>query len=158
MQPKASYGLHFAIIGVIQLKIGNIDHIAINCIDLNQSLDFYGRILGLKRLQTVDCGDFDILYFALPNGSRLELFDYRGKNQVASRQDGDGGLRHLAFQVEDVAAHEQLLKAHGVEITLSTCDLPNLGARVLLFLDPNGVTIEFCEKSPGKYNHRGTIF
>ena len=65
------------------------------------------------------------------------------------RADSDSGLRHIAFQVEDVAAHEQLLKAEGVEITLSTCDLPNLGARVLLFLDPNGVTIEFCEKIPG---------
>jgi hypothetical protein len=33
-----------------------------------------------------------------------------------------------------------------VQITLSTLDLPNLGARVLLFLDPNGVVLEFCEK------------
>ena len=128
------------------MKIENIDHIAINCIDLKKSLDFYGRILGLKQLQSVDCGDFDIIYFALPNGSRLELFDYRGKNRTASREDDDSGLRHVAFQVDDVAAHEKLLKAEGVEITLSTCDLPNLEARVLLFLDPNGVTLEFCER------------
>ena len=128
------------------MKIRNIDHIAINCIDLKRSLDFYERILGFKQLQTVDCGDFDILYFALPNGSRLELFDYHGKNRDVPRKDDDSGLRHVAFQVEDVAAHEELLKAEGVEITLSTCDLPNLGARVLLFLDPNGVTLEFCEK------------
>ena len=128
------------------MNIRNIDHIAINCIDLTRSLDFYERILGFKRLQTVDCGDFDILYFALPNGARLELFDYHGRNRELVREDADSGLRHVAFQVEDVAAHEQLLRAEGVEITLPTCDLPNLGARVLLFLDPNGVTIEFCEK------------
>lgn len=128
------------------MKINNIDHIAVNCIDIQKSLDFYGRILGLKQLQTVDCGDFDIIYFALPNGSRLELFDYHGKNRIALREDSESGLRHLAFEVEDVAAHEKLLQAEDVEITLSTCDLPNLGARVLLFLDPNGVTIEFCEK------------
>ena len=127
------------------MKIKNINHIAINCIDLKKSMDFYGRILGLKQLQTVDCGDFDIIYFALPDGSRLELFDYRGKYQIVSRKDKDSGLRHIAFQVEDVAAHEKLLKAESVEITLSTCDLPNLEARVLLFLDPNGVTLEFCE-------------
>ena len=133
------------IFGIIKLKIKNIDHIAINCIDLKKSMDFYGRILGLKQLQTVDCGDFDIIYFALPGGSRLELFDYRGKNQIVSRKDEDNGLRHIAFQVDDVAAHEKLLKAESVEITLSTCDLPNLEARVLLFLDPNGVTLEFCE-------------
>ena len=127
------------------MEIKNINHIAINCIDLKKSMDFYGRILGLKQLQTVDCGDFDIIYFALPDSSRLELFDYRGKNQIVSRKDEDSGLRHIAFQVEDVAAHEKLLKAESVEITLSTCDLPNLEARVLLFLDPNGVTLEFCE-------------
>jgi catechol 2,3-dioxygenase-like lactoylglutathione lyase family enzyme len=44
-----------------------------------------------------------------------------------------------------VAEHERLLRAAGVTITLPACDLPNLGVRVLLFLDPNGVTLEFCE-------------
>jgi len=48
--------------------------------------------------------------------------------------------------VEDAAAHERHLRALGVEITLPTCELPELGVRVLLFLDPNGVTLEFCEK------------
>jgi len=111
-------------------------------------MDFYERILGFKQLQKVDCGAFDILYFALPNGARLELFDYHGRHREVERRDDDSGLRHVAFQVDDVASHEKLLRAEGVEITLSTCDLPNLGARVLLFLDPNGVTIEFCEKLP----------
>jgi glyoxylase I family protein len=140
------HGLLLSLIGDLTVKIGKIDHIAINCINLHESLDFYGRILGFKHLQTVDCGEFDILYFALPDGARLELFDYHAKNRNPARQESDGGLRHIAFQVEDVAAHERLLKAAGVEITLTTTDLPNLGARVLLFLDPNGVTIEFCEK------------
>jgi glyoxylase I family protein len=130
------------------LKISGIDHIAINCIDLRKSLDFYGRILGLKQLQTVDCGDFDIVYFALPRGGRLELFDYHGKNPILSHNEDDSGLRHVAFQVQDVAAHERILRSEGVKITLSTCDLPDLGARVLLFLDPNGVTVEFCETLP----------
>jgi len=128
------------------LKITKIDHISINVIDIQKTLDFYSQILGLKQLETVNCGEFDITYFALPDGSRLELFDYHGKNQANSREESEVGLRHIAFQVEDVAAHEKRLRAEGVEITLPTCDLPNLGARVLLFLDPNGVTLEFCEK------------
>jgi catechol 2,3-dioxygenase-like lactoylglutathione lyase family enzyme len=130
------------------LNIGNIDHIAINCTNLRRSLDFYGRILGFKQLQTVNCGDFDIIYFALPNGSRLELFNHHGRNREVLRRDEDSGLRHIAFQVEDVGAHEKLLQREGVKITLSTRDLLDLGARVMLFLDPNGVTIEFCEKLP----------
>ena len=128
------------------MKISHIDHVSINVTDIKRSFDFYGRILGLQQQQTVDCGDFEITYFALPDGSRLELFDYHGKNLAAPHAESEVGLRHIAFQVEDVAAHEEFLKAAGVQITLPTCDLPNLGARVLLFLDPNGVTLEFCEK------------
>ncbi len=128
------------------MNISQIDHISINVIDIGKSLDFYSRILGFKQQQTVDCGEFDITYFALPDGSRLELFDYHGKNHAHTWEEREVGLRHVAFQVENVAEHEKLLRATGVEITLPTCDLPNLGARVLLFLDPNGVTLEFCEK------------
>jgi catechol 2,3-dioxygenase-like lactoylglutathione lyase family enzyme len=128
------------------LNISAIDHISINLVDVEKSFDFYGRILGLKRQQTVDCGEFDITYFGLPDGSRLELFDYRGKNRVLPRAESEAGLRHIALKVENVAEHERLLRAEGVQITLPTCDLPNLGVRVLLFLDPNGVTLEFCEK------------
>lgn len=128
------------------MKISKIDHVSINVLDMPKTLDFYGRILALEQLGTVDCGEFDITYFALPDGSRIELFDYHGKNNNLPRAESDVGLRHLAFQVADVAAHEKHLRAEGVPVSLSTCDLPNLGARVLLFLDPNGVTLEFCEK------------
>jgi len=128
------------------LDIQKVEHISINAVDFDRSVDFYGRVLGFKQLQTVDCGEFDITYFELPGGTRLELFDYHGKNPVVTRAENESGLRHLAFDVKDVAAHENLLREAGVEITLSTCDLPDLEARVLLFLDPNGVTLEFCEK------------
>jgi catechol 2,3-dioxygenase-like lactoylglutathione lyase family enzyme len=141
--------------GARQLKISHINHVSINVTDIKKSLDFYGRILGLQQQQTVDCGDFDITYFALPDGSRLELFDYHGRNRATSHEESEVGLRHIAFQVEDVAAHEELLKAAGVQITLPTSDLPDLGARVLLFLDPNGVTLEFCEKNK-LFFHTGT--
>lgn len=128
------------------MDISRIDHVSINIADAARSYDFYGRVLGLKRLETVDCGDFDITYFRLPNGSRLELFDYRGTSAALQKAESDVGLRHIAFEVQDVAAHEKLLRNAGVEISLPATELPNLGVRVLLFLDPNGVTLEFCER------------
>jgi catechol 2,3-dioxygenase-like lactoylglutathione lyase family enzyme len=128
------------------LKISKIDHVSINVIDIGKSIDFYTRILGLKKLQTVNCGSFDITYIGLPDGSRLELFDYHSQNHSHLREESEAGLWHIAFNVENVDLHEKQLKADGVEISLPACDLPNLGARVLLFLDPNGVTLEFCEK------------
>jgi catechol 2,3-dioxygenase-like lactoylglutathione lyase family enzyme len=128
------------------LKINQIDHVAINVTDIQESIHFYSHILGFQQLQTVDGAEFDITYFSLPAGARLELFDYHAKNHAAPRDESEVGLRHIAFQVQDVAVHEKLLRLAGVEITLPTCDLPNLGARVMLFRDPNGVTLEFCEK------------
>ena len=128
------------------MKIRGIDHFAINVKDIKKSRDFYGRILGLKQLEIVDMGNFSIEYYALPGGARLELFDYFGNSDEHEKKDNDVGLRHLAFVVEDVKAHEALLFAEGVEITLPCCELPDLHARVCLFKDPNGVTLEFCEK------------
>ena len=127
------------------MKIKGINHVSINLTDAARSYAFYRRVLGLTQLQTVDCGDFDITYFGLPDGNRLELFDYRGKNESHSRAESEVGMRHLAFEVQDVARHEEILRKEGVQITLPTTELPNLGVRVLLFLDPNGVTLEFCE-------------
>ncbi|MEI7846774.1 MAG: VOC family protein [Chloroflexota bacterium] len=128
------------------MKISAIEHIAINVSDIQKSIDFYGSILGFTRLQSVDRGDSIIHYYQLPNSARLELFEYKKPGVNQTREVSEVGLKHLAFQVEDVAAHEKELRAAGVEITLSTCELPDLGTRVLLFLDPNGVTLEFCEK------------
>ena len=127
------------------MKITGVEHISINTVDFEKSRDFYAQVLGFRQLQTVDCGEFDITYFAIPGGTRLELFDYHGNNPSVDHPENASGLRHLAFAVEDVTAHERLLREAGVEITLPTTDLPNLGVRVLLFLDPNGVTLEFCE-------------
>jgi glyoxylase I family protein len=128
------------------LKISMIEHIAINVLDFAKSLEFYEGILGFRKLNTVDCGDFNITYLELPGGARLELFDYHGSNPDISRRESDVGLRHIAFTVENVSAYEKELRARGVNITLPASELVNLGAKVLLFTDPNGVTIEFCEK------------
>jgi lactoylglutathione lyase len=128
------------------VKILGIEHVSINVADMAASVAFYGRTLGFERLETVPENGFDITYFALPGGRRLELFDYRGGNPRPSRGDTDVGLRHLAFEVDGVAAAEQELRARGVPIVLPTTELPELGVRVLLFQDPNGVTLEFCER------------
>ena len=126
--------------------INKIEHVSINVFDIQKSIEFYGTVLNLKQQQTVNYEDFAITYFGLPDDARLELFDYHGKNEVIPHPESKVGLRHLAFEVEDVAAQESYLRTKEVEIILPTCDLPELGVRVLLFLDPNGVTIEFCEK------------
>jgi len=130
------------------MKIKGIEHVSINVSDMEATIAFYGGVLGFERLQTVPEKGFDIAYFRLPDGRRLEFFDYKGASASPAGEESDAGLRHLAFEVEGVADAERELRSKGVRITLPTTELPELGVRVLLFLDPNGVTLEFCEKSP----------
>ena len=128
------------------MKVRGIDHVSINVRDMEASAKFYADVLGFRKLQTVPMdGGFSITYFEIPGGGRMELFDYAGANRAVQREESEVGLRHLAFSVDDVAAAERVLRGKGESIVLPTTDLPSLGAKVLLFLDPNGVTLEFCQ-------------
>jgi glyoxylase I family protein len=128
------------------MKIQSINHVTINTTDINASKDFYGRILGFRQQETVPFDGFSLVYFEIPGGGRLELFDYGGKNPRNVRDESEAGLRHLAFTVDDVDAAEAFLRAQGVQVTMAATDLPSLNSRAILFLDPNGVTLELCRK------------
>jgi glyoxylase I family protein len=126
--------------------VKGINHVSINTMDMKASADFYGRILGWKQMETVPFDGFSLVYFQIPGGGRLELFDYGGKNPKNARDESEAGLRHLAFTVDDVDEAERSLRASGVQVTMAATDLPSLNSRAILFLDPNGVTLEFCQK------------
>jgi glyoxylase I family protein len=128
------------------MKIQNINHVTINTTDIKASKNFYGRILGFTQAETVPFDGFSLVYFEIPGGGRLELFDYGGKNPRNPREESEAGLRHLAFTVDDVDKAEAFLRAEGVTVTMTATDLPTLNSRAILFLDPNGVTLEFCRK------------
>jgi len=128
------------------MTIRAIDHVSINVKDIDASVEFYGGVLGFRRLQTVPMDGFSITYLEIPGGGRMELFDYAGRSRDVEREESEIGLRHLAFSVDDVASLEKTLRAKGVRISLPTTDIPSLGARVMLFVDPNGVTLELCQK------------
>lgn len=127
------------------MNVKKIDHIAINVMDYKKSIKFYSDILGLEKQETVDFEDFSITYYKLPDGTRLELFEGKNINKKNDNDENSIGLRHIAFKIEDVASQEKKLREHMVKIILPTTEISELGKRVLLFLDPNGVTIEFCE-------------
>ena len=128
------------------MKVKGINHISLNVKDIKASIEFYGKVLGFRQLETVPFEGFSLVYFQIPGGGRLELFDYGGKNPKTDRDETEVGWRHLAFEVDDVDEAERHLRGHGVKITLAATDLPSLGSRAILFLDPNGITLEYCQK------------
>ena len=80
------------------LKVKEINHITINMTDIEKSLDFYGRVMGLEKLNEINMGDHYIRYFALPGGAKLELLEYFYKTEKAVYTETDAGVyRHLAL-------------------------------------------------------------
>ncbi len=121
-----------------------VDHVTINVTDMKKSEDFYGRILGLKQLETVDMGDHELHYFETENGAKVELISYTddfGEMHPDSRTKGL--FRHLAFSCEDVDALYERLVENGVKCLTEPANVPKLKFRNILVQDPNGVELEF---------------
>lgn len=127
------------------MKIKALDHIGINAVDYAKTVAFYRDVLEFKELNSVVHDDLISTYFKIPGGGRMEIFDNLDKTNEYEIKELDNGVRHIAFEVEDVQEHERLLTKKGVELFWKTTELPDYDARVLLFYDPNGVMIEFCE-------------
>ncbi|MCR4589479.1 MAG: VOC family protein [Lachnospiraceae bacterium] len=122
------------------------DHITINVTDMKKSEDFYGRILGLKQLETVDMGDHELHYFEIPGGPRIELISYTdnfGEEHPDSRTAGL--FRHLAFDCEDIDALFEKFKENGVKVIAEPALVKKLNFRNLMAQDPNGVELEFIQ-------------
>ena len=123
------------------------DHITINVTDMKKSEDFYGRILGLKQLETVDMGDHELHYFDMGNGLLLELISYSDDfGELHPHEKTRGLFRHLAFRCDDVDALCKRLQENGIECTQMPADVPKLKFRNIIARDPNGIELEFVTR------------
>lgn len=127
------------------MQLQRLHHVAIIASDYARSKDFYTRVLGLRMVaeayrQARDSWKLDL---ALPDGTQIELFSFPSPPPRPSRPEACG-LRHLAFEVDDVAAHADALRAHGVEVEPLRVD-EYTGRRFTFFADPDGLPIELYE-------------
>lgn len=128
------------------LHLNKIHHIAIICSDYRLSLDFYTRILGLKVLAE-HYREARMSYktdLALGEDYVIELFSFPSPPQRVTNPEA-AGLRHLAFEVDDIVQTVRELDALGVSHEELRTD-ENTGKRFLFFHDPDGLPIEVYEK------------
>lgn len=128
------------------MKIKGIDHIALNAFNYETTLSFYRDTLGFRQLNSVSTDDFIATYLEIAQGARLEIFDLKNKAIQMEKTDCDVGVKHFAFRVENVKIHAKQLEEAGVEIVLPYTELENFKAKVILFKDPDGNIVEFCEE------------
>lgn len=125
-----------------------IHHAAIICSDYQVSRDFYTRILGLSIIAETYRAERASykLDLALPDGSQIELFSFPDAPPRVSRPEAQG-LRHLAFEVDDVSACKTMLEAQGLAVEDVRMD-ELTGRRFVFFADPDDLPLELYEALP----------
>jgi len=128
------------------LKINKVHHIAIIASDYQKSKHFYTEILGLQIVREVyrEARDSYKLDLAIGENYVIELFSFPNPPARPSRPEACG-LRHLAFEVEDVAAAKQNLEAKGIKVEDIRID-EFTGKKFTFFADPDDLPIEFYEQ------------
>ena len=139
-------------------------HGGITVKDMEASLKFYRDGLQLEvefdvinsadYLRTVVAMPFSeirIVYLRIPNSGFVELLEYRGvERHSASARPADFGGGHLCLYVDDIDAISFRMQKLGyssrsdkpVDIVAG----PNIGAKVIYMIDPDGYFIELFQK------------
>jgi len=129
--------------------IGRLNHVAIAVPDLDAASQQYRGALGAKvgAPQDVPEHGVRVVFIELPN-TKIELLTPLGKNSPIAgflQKSPSGGIHHLCYEVEDILAARDRLKAEGARVLGDGA--PKIGAhgKPVLFLHPkdfNGCLIE----------------
>jgi glyoxylase I family protein len=128
------------------IKLNHIHHIAIICSDYNKSKFFYTDILGFTIVNEVYREERKSykLDLALNGEYAIELFSFPNPPQRTSHPEATG-LRHIAFEVDDIEKAVQLFKQKNVTVEAIRID-EYTGKRFTFFADPDGLPIELYQK------------
>ncbi|MDF2037686.1 VOC family protein [Cytobacillus oceanisediminis] len=127
------------------MKLNRIHHIAIICSNYERSKKFYIDILGLKVLREVYREERQSYKLDLEvNGLyQIELFSFPNPPVRPSFPEA-AGLRHLAFEVDDIEEWKEYLITNGVDFEQVRID-PYTDKKFMFFSDPDGLPIELYE-------------
>ena len=119
---------------------------AIICSDYEKSKRFYTEILGLKVKNEVyrDERHSYKLDLEINNEYQIELFSFPYPPERPSGPEATG-LRHLAFEVDDLDEAIYHINKYNVVVEPVRVD-EFTGKRFTFFADPDGLPIEFYEK------------
>jgi len=128
------------------LEINKVHHIAIICSDYQRSKQFYTEVLGFSIVREVYRKERDSYKLDLNVGDeyQIELFSFPDP-PARKTQPEAAGLRHLAFEVDDLDAAVKHIRAHGIAVEPIRID-EFTGKRFTFFADPDGLPVEFVEK------------
>ena len=122
--------------------IGRLNHVAIAVRDIAKASKVYKDTLGAAVSDKVPQPDHGVttVFITLPN-TKIELLEPLGENSPIAKfldKNPDGGIHHVCYEVDDIGAARDTLKAQGARVLGE----PKIGAhgKPVLFLHPK----DFC--------------
>jgi methylmalonyl-CoA/ethylmalonyl-CoA epimerase len=122
------------------MQIGRLNHVAIAVKDIAKAASVYRDTLGAEISAAVPQPEHGVttVFVNLPN-TKIELLEPLGEGSPVAKfleRSPDGGIHHLCYEVDDIRAAREALKAQGVRI-LGDGE-PKIGAhgKPVLFLHP----------------------
>lgn len=128
------------------MKLNKIHHIAVICSDYERSKEFYIGLLGLSPIREVYREERDSYKLDLEvNGQyQIELFSFPNPGVRPSNPEA-AGLRHIAFEIDDIEEAVSYLKGHQITVEAIRVD-PTTNKKFTFFADPDGLPIELYER------------
>ena len=128
------------------LNIKKIHHVAIIASDYEKSKYFYTEILGFKILKETyrakrDSYKLDLM---IDGEYQIELFSFVNPPKRLTNPEATG-LRHLAFEVENIEASVKYLKEKNIEVEPVRVD-EITNKKFTFFKDPDDLPLELYEK------------
>ena len=124
--------------------IGRLNHVAIAVRDIAKAAKVYRDTLGAEISATVQQPDHGVstVFINLPN-TKIELLEPLGPDSPIAKfleRNPDGGIHHICYEVDDILAARDRLKAEGARVLGD--GTPKIGAhnKPVLFLHPK----DFC--------------
>ena len=118
-------------------------HAMIRVKDIQASLDFYQKLMGLKLVKTMDLEDCRLYYLANAEGEvELEL-THNFDTPINGYTQGNA-FGHFAFEVPNMDEFTKRLHAFGVEYLWEPFEIQD-GTLIAFFKDPDGNEIEVIQ-------------
>ena len=135
------------------MDISRIDHIGIAVTNLDDTIKFYEKTLGLKNNGTETVADQKVKVAFFPVGdTELEFLESTSEDGPIAKfieaNKGRGGIQHIAVRVPDVKAAIAELKANGVAM-IDEAPRYGAGGASIAFCHPKstgGILLELCER------------
>jgi lactoylglutathione lyase len=128
------------------MKITKLLHTRMRVSDMDETIAFYTKVLGLEVLERkVSPRGSHLAFLKVPNSEELiELCSFPPSGPVTVQED----LVHLAFQVEDLDDTIAALNSKGILITDGPTRTSS-GSRFIFINAPDGYEVELIERPPG---------